>query len=55
VRAARSIIESKMLDIAFHLPDKGPNLRYTITHEFMRGEAPVGIEPIPSSVRRESA
>jgi len=55
VRAARSIIESKMLDIAFHLPDKGPNLRYTITPEFMRGEAPVGIEPIPSSVRRESA
>jgi ATP-dependent Clp protease ATP-binding subunit ClpX len=55
VRAARSIIESKMLDVSFHLPDKGPNLRYTITAEFVRGETAVAIEPIPSSVRRESA
>ncbi|MFT7464015.1 MAG: ATP-dependent Clp protease ATP-binding subunit ClpX [Pseudohongiellaceae bacterium] len=55
VRAARSIIEAKMLDVVYNLPDKGPNLRYTVTLDFVRGEAPIAIEAIPSEVQRESA
>ncbi len=55
VRAARSIVEGKLLDVVYHLPDKGPHLLYTVTPEFVRGEAPIAIEPIPGNVQRESA
>ncbi len=56
VRAARSIIEALMLDVAFDLPEKGPNLRYTITREFVTGNSPVLITPLRGQdVRRESA
>ena len=56
VRAARSIIESLMLDVAFHLPDRGGDLRYTVSPAFVRGEAPIQVEPRPlPETRRESA
>ncbi len=55
VRAARSIIEAQLLDVAFHLPDRGPELRYVVTPEFVRGEEPITILPRTPDVRRESA
>ncbi len=54
VRAARAIIESLMLDIVFHLPDRGPGLRYVVTPEFVHGRAPVTVER-RAGERRESA
>ncbi len=55
VRAARSIIEAKLLDVAYHLPDRGGDLRYIVTAEFVRGEEPICVEPRTPDVRRESA
>jgi len=55
VRAARSIIEGLMLDVVFHLPDRGRNLTYTITPAFVRGEADVSVSPRAQDVQRESA
>jgi ATP-dependent Clp protease ATP-binding subunit ClpX len=54
VRAARSIIEGLMLDVVFHLPDRGRGLRYVVTPEFVRGEAPIAVER-RAGERRESA
>ncbi|MDG2148033.1 MAG: ATP-dependent Clp protease ATP-binding subunit ClpX [Planctomycetota bacterium] len=55
VRAARSIIEAQLLDVAYHLPDRGPEMRYTVTPGFMRGEEPITMGPRNPDVRRESA
>ena len=55
VRAARSIIETQLLDVAYHLPDRGPELRYTVTPAFMRGDEPITVGPRNPDVRRESA
>ena len=55
VRAARSIIEDLMLDVVYHLPDRGKNLKYVVTREFARGEAEITVGPRPGDVRRESA
>ncbi|MED5330105.1 MAG: ATP-dependent Clp protease ATP-binding subunit ClpX [Planctomycetota bacterium] len=55
VRAARSIIESLMLDVAFNLPDHGSGFHYAVTPEFARGEGPITITPIDDDARRESA
>jgi len=55
VRAARSIIESLMLDVVFHLPDRGRALRYVVTRDFVEGRAPITVEPRERDVRRESA
>ncbi len=54
VRAARSIIEGLMLDVVFHLPDRGRGLRYVVTPQFVHGEGPVTIHP-RADERRESA
>ena len=54
VRAARAIIESLMLDVVFHLPDRGRRLIYRVTPQFVRGEAPVSVERRDDE-RRESA
>jgi len=54
VRAARSIIEGLMLDVVFHLPDRGRGLRYVVTPEFVRGETPITVERRVGE-RRESA
>jgi ATP-dependent Clp protease ATP-binding subunit ClpX len=54
VRAARSIIEARMLDVAYHLPDRGPDLRYIVTPGFVRGEEPITVVDLPTDVR-ESA
>ncbi len=55
VRAARSIIESLMLDISYHLPDRGPNLRYILNEDFAKGEGPATMVPIEPDIQRESA
>jgi ATP-dependent Clp protease ATP-binding subunit ClpX len=55
VRAARSIIESLMLDLVYHLPDKGANLRYVVTKEFALGQAPVTIVPLEPGAQQKSA
>jgi ATP-dependent Clp protease ATP-binding subunit ClpX len=55
VRAARSIIESLMLDAVYHLPERGRQLRYVVTPEFVEGRAPIQVEPRPQDARRESA
>lgn len=56
VRAARSIIEALMLDVAYNLPDRGPNLRYLVSQAFVRGEQPIVVEPRPGTeTHRESA
>jgi ATP-dependent Clp protease ATP-binding subunit ClpX len=55
VRAARSIIESLMLDVVYHLPERGRQLRYVVTPEFAEGRAPIAVEPRPQDARRESA
>ena len=54
VRAARSIIESLMLDVVFHLPDRGRGLRYVVTPEFVSGKAPITVGR-RADERRESA
>jgi ATP-dependent Clp protease ATP-binding subunit ClpX len=54
VRAARSIIEGLMLDVVFHLPDRGHGLRYVVTPEFVRGEGSIAVER-RADERRESA
>jgi ATP-dependent Clp protease ATP-binding subunit ClpX len=54
VRAARSIIEARMLDVAFELPDRGGNLRYIVTQGFLLGEEPITVVDLPTDVR-ESA
>ena len=53
--AARSIIESLMLDLAYDLPEKGSNLRYVITPEYVEGKAPVTIVPLDADARPKSA
>ena len=55
VRAARSIIESLMLDVVFHLPDRGRARRYVVTRDFVEGRAPIAVEPRARDARRESA
>ncbi|MHC5209523.1 MAG: ATP-dependent Clp protease ATP-binding subunit ClpX [Planctomycetota bacterium] len=55
VRAARSIIESLMLDVVYHLPERGQQLRYVVTPDFVAGQAPITVEPRPQDARRESA
>ena len=55
VRAARSIIESLMLDVVFHLPDRGRARRYVVSRDFVDGCAPITVEPRARDVRRESA
>ncbi len=55
VRAARSIIESLMLDVGFELPERGANLRYTVTPEFVAGESPILVTPTEDRDLRESA
>jgi ATP-dependent Clp protease ATP-binding subunit ClpX len=55
VRAARSIIESLMLGLVYHLPEKGSNLRYLITREFALGQAPVTIQNLEPGARQKSA
>ncbi|MHC4846448.1 MAG: ATP-dependent Clp protease ATP-binding subunit ClpX [Planctomycetota bacterium] len=55
VRAARSIIESLMLDVVFHLPERGHGLRYTVTPEFVGGAAPISVVSKDEGPRRESA
>jgi ATP-dependent Clp protease ATP-binding subunit ClpX len=56
VRAARSIIEALMLDVAYHLPDRGTELKYVVTPAFVRGTEPIHVEPRPQDeARRESA
>ncbi|MCB9897521.1 MAG: ATP-dependent Clp protease ATP-binding subunit ClpX [Planctomycetes bacterium] len=56
VRAARSIIEALMLDVAYQLPDRGANLRYTVTPAFVRGDEDIHVSPVPGrDARRESA
>jgi ATP-dependent Clp protease ATP-binding subunit ClpX len=54
VRAARAIIESLMLDVVFHLPDRGRRLVYRVTPQFVRGEAAISVERRDDE-RRESA
>ncbi|HZM00108.1 MAG TPA: ATP-dependent Clp protease ATP-binding subunit ClpX [Planctomycetota bacterium] len=55
VRAARSIIESLMLDVVFHLPDRGRARRYVVTRDFVEGRTPITVEPRERDARRESA
>jgi len=55
VRAARSIIESIMLDVAFHLPDRGRDLHYTVTLAFVHGKEPITVRARDPEIRRESA
>ena len=55
VRAARAIIESLMLDVVFHLPDRGRARRYVVSRDFVDGCAPITVEPRARDVRRESA
>jgi len=55
VRAARSIIESLMLDVVFHLPERGDGLRYVVTPEFVAGTGPIGVVPRAPDVRQKSA
>jgi ATP-dependent Clp protease ATP-binding subunit ClpX len=55
VRAARSIIESLMLDVVFHLPERGQQLRYVVTPEFVAGTGPVRVLPRAPDVRQKSA
>jgi ATP-dependent Clp protease ATP-binding subunit ClpX len=55
VRAARSIIESMMLDVVFHLPERGQQLRYVVTPEFVAGTGPIRVVPRAPDVRQKSA
>ncbi len=55
VRAARSIIESMMLDLVYDLPEKGPGLRYVVTKEFVQDQAPVTIVPLEPGAQPKSA
>ena len=57
VRAARSIIEGLMLDVAYDLPDRGPGYRYTVTESFVSGEDEIAREDLPegSAVATPSA
>jgi ATP-dependent Clp protease ATP-binding subunit ClpX len=55
VRAARSIIEGLMLDVVFHLPERGQQLRYVVTPEFVAGKAPIRVAPRAPDVRQKSA
>ena len=55
VRAARSIIEARMLDVVFHLPERGSDLRYVVTPGFVRGEEEITVVPRGTDVQRESA
>ncbi|HTE06904.1 MAG TPA: ATP-dependent Clp protease ATP-binding subunit ClpX, partial [Planctomycetota bacterium] len=55
VRAARSIIESMMLDVVFHLPERGEGLRYIVSPEFVAGTGPIRVVPRAPDVRQKSA
>ncbi len=52
VRAARSIIEGLMLDVVFHLPERGKGLAYTVTPGFVAGTSAIEVR---KRTRRESA
>lgn len=53
VRALRMIIEQRMLEIAYSLPDKEP-ARYIVTREFIDGDGPMTVLPLEER-HRESA
>jgi ATP-dependent Clp protease ATP-binding subunit ClpX len=57
VRAARSIIESAMLDVVYHLPERGRDLCYVVTPGFVEGREPIVVRPASRKrqARRESA
>jgi ATP-dependent Clp protease ATP-binding subunit ClpX len=56
VRAARSIIESLMLDVVYELPERGRDLCYVVTPDFVEGRAPIVVRPrVQQQARRESA
>jgi ATP-dependent Clp protease ATP-binding subunit ClpX len=55
VRAARSIIESLMLDVVFHLPERGRGLRYVVSPEFVAGRGPITVSGRPPEIRQKSA
>ena len=48
VRALRSILEERMLEVIYELPSHAPG-RYVVTAEFVRGEAPIEVHPLPSA------
>ncbi|MFG0316992.1 MAG: ATP-dependent Clp protease ATP-binding subunit ClpX, partial [Planctomycetota bacterium JB042] len=54
VRALRMIIEERMLDVVFRLPERKEPTRFVVTREFLEREAPITTVPI-SELRRESA
>ena len=54
VRALRMIIEERLLEVVFHLPERDEKTRFIVTREFLEGEAPISSAPI-SELRRESA
>ncbi|GJM22540.1 MAG: ATP-dependent Clp protease ATP-binding subunit ClpX [Planctomycetota bacterium] len=55
VRAARSIIEARMLDVTYNLPERGSDLRYVVTPGFVRGDEEITVVPRGTDVQRESA
>ena len=54
VRALRMIIEERMLDVAYRLPDREDPALFVATREFIEGKAPVTVNTLPER-RRESA
>jgi ATP-dependent Clp protease ATP-binding subunit ClpX len=54
VRALRNILEERMLDIAFSMPDRDQPARFAVTRDFIEGRSPMKIEALPER-RRESA
>ncbi len=48
VRALRGIIEDLLLDVVFHLPDKGAGKKYIITAKTVRGETEVPVKNMKS-------
>jgi ATP-dependent Clp protease ATP-binding subunit ClpX len=55
VRAVRSIVEERLLDVLFDLPTDRPGTRYVVTREAVRGEAKLLETPLARvpSVRRK--
>ena len=54
VRALRSVVEERMLDVMFALPDQGP-ARVTVTAEFLTGDEPIRVEEMKKRPRVEKS
>ena len=54
VRALRMIIEERMLEVTYRLPDREEPARFVVTRDFIEKQAAITVVPLPER-RRESA